>query len=138
MKSARIMFIIASIMTILGGTAHFVGQFASGNEGAESLISAMRSFKIGNGPRAFSFWDVMQSWGIGMGTDLIWIGLLSLVLAGYLSERPGMLRLAAIINGLGTLAFVAMAFLYGIIGPGLIMCLPMAAFFLAAIFSRTR
>jgi hypothetical protein len=138
MKAARIMFIIASVMTILGGTAHFFGQFASGHDGAESLVSAMRSFKMGNGPRAFSFWDVMQSWGIGMGTDLIWIGVLSLLLAGYLSERPGMLRLAAIINGLGTLAFVAMAFLYGIIAPGLIMCLPMAAFFLAAIFSRTR
>jgi hypothetical protein len=132
------MFIIASVLTILGGMLHFFGQFGSGNEGAESLIAAMRSFKIGNGPRAFSFWDIMQAWGAGLGTSFIWIGLLSLVLAGYLAERPGMLRIAAIVNGLGTLAFVAMALLYGILPPALIMCLPMAAFFLAAIFSRTR
>jgi hypothetical protein len=80
----------------------------------------------------------MQSWVSGWGLISSGSELLSLVLAGYLSEQPGMLRLAAIINGLGTLAFVAMALLYGIIGPGLIMCLPMAAFFLAAIFSRSR
>jgi hypothetical protein len=132
------MFMIASVLTILGGVAHFAGQFGSGLEGAESLISAMRSFKLGNGPRAFSFWDVMQAWGIGLGTVLIWIGILSLVLAAYLAERPSMLRIAAIINGAGTLAFVGLALHYGFVGPALINCLPMAAFFLAAIFSRAR
>ena len=137
MKAARTMFMIASILTIAGGALHFFGQFASGHEGAESLIGAMRSFKIGAGARAFSYWDVMQSWGIGMGATLIWIGVLNLVLAGYLAERPGMLRFAAIIDGLGTLAFVATAALFGILGPALIMCLPMVAFFLAAMFSRS-
>ena len=136
MRAAKILFVMASILVILGGVAHFVGQFGGKEEGRVAVIEQMKNYKIPPENGQFSLWDVMQAFDVGLGSSIIWYGILNLVLAGYLAERPAMLRNAALVNAAAMLTFALVVVLYRIFPPAVVMSPSWIVYLLAAIFAQ--
>lgn len=136
MRTAKILFVVASVLVILGGVAHFVGQFGGKDEGRIAVIEEMKNYKIPPGTGQFSLWDVMQAFGVGLGGSILWYGILNLVLAGYLAERPGMLRNAALANAGAMLTFALVVVYYRIFPPAVVMSPSWIVYLLAAILAQ--
>lgn len=136
MRTAKILFVVASVLVILGGVAHFVGQFGGKEEGRIAVIEEMKNYKIPPETGRFSLWDVMQAFGVGLGASIIWYGVLNLVLAGYLAETPAMLRNAALVNAAAMLTFALVVVCYRIFPPAAVMSPSWIAYLAAAIFAQ--
>jgi hypothetical protein len=135
MRKAKILFVVASLLVILGGVLHFVGQFGGKEEGRNVVIEEMKNYKIPPQTGQFSLWDVMQAFGVGLGASIIWYGILNLALADYLAERPAMLRNAALVNAAAMLTFALVVVYYRIFPPAAVMTPSWIAYLLAAIFA---
>ena len=136
MRAAKILFVVASVLVILGGVAHFAGQFRGKEEGRIAVIEEMKNYKVPPETGKFSLWDVMQAFGVGLGASIIWYGVLNLVLAGYLAERPAILRNAALVNAGAMLTFVLPVVYYRIFPPAAVMSPSWILYLVAAVFSQ--
>ncbi len=137
MRTAKILFVVASVLVILGGIAHFVGQFGGKEQGRIQVIEEMKNYKIPPQTGKFSLWDVMQAFGVGLGASIIWYGILNLVLAAYLAEKPAVLRTAALVNAAAMLSFVLEVVYYRIFPPAVIVS-PSWIVYLAAALAAHR
>lgn len=131
-RLAIISFILANLLLIGGGVGHFSGQFGGKESGPPSLVGQMQAAPLSGPPGSASVWDVMQAWGVGMGIELVWVGVLGIVVSSALASRPIALRAAALLNAAGVAALMAAAVYYRIFPPPWMMAPPLVLFLVTA------
>ena len=128
-KVPRVLHAAGSVLFILCGIAHSIGQFAPDPHG-EEIGKRIRTFLIPG--TSFNYWDVMQCWGAGYGAMTLLFGVLLLASRRVSGGDPRMIRTTSLIGALAALAQFAFAVAYKTTPPVYFMVPAGTMFLLAA------
>ena|ERR1043166_1822990 len=100
------------ILFIVTGAAHTLGQFTSGasDPGRRAVEKAMRDFSISG--TSFTYWNVMQCWGVLYGGMTMLFGVLLLSAARSAPGHPRVRRVTAIVGALAAILQAGVSLVY--------------------------
>src|SRR5262245_164619 len=108
-KVPGILHVAGSVLFVLSGIAHFVGQFAPDPHAAE-IAKRIRTFTVPGTP--FNYWNVLQSWGALYGTMTLLFGV-ALLAARYTSGGdPRVIRATSLIGAIAALVQIVFAVIF--------------------------
>lgn len=117
-----------SVLFILCGVAHTIGQFAPDPHAAE-IAKRIKTFTIPG--TSYNYWDVMRGWGAGYGAMTLFFGVVLLVSRRMSGNDPRMIRATSLIGALAALAQFVFAVAYKT-APPLYFMVPAGTLFLLA------
>jgi hypothetical protein len=120
------------ILFILDAIAHSIGQFTSGPSDpvGKGLERTMRGFVISG--TSFTYWNVMQCWGVLYGAMTLLFGILLLVAVRAASSDARVRRATAIVGAIAATAQALVTIAYRTPPPAFFMVPAAVCFALAA------
>ena len=128
-KVPGVLHAAGSVLFILCGIAHTIGQFAPDPHG-EEIGKRIRTFLIPG--TSFNYWDVMQCWGGGYGAMTLLFGVLLLATRRVSGGDPRMIRTTSLIGAIAALAQLGFSVAYKTSAPVYFMVPAGTLFLLAA------
>ena len=127
-KVPGVLHIAGSVLFILCGIAHSIGQFAPDPHSAE-IARRIRTFTVPGTP--FNYWNVMQVWGALYGAMTLLFGVVLLACARASAGDPRVIRATSLIGAIAALVQFVFAVFYKTTPPVFFM-IPAGALFLLA------
>jgi hypothetical protein len=128
--AARRWYLFGSLLWLLTGIAHGVGQFVAGTDAPyRSVTAVMKGYAIV--PGRFTLFDFMQEMGVWVSVLCAFVAVVGFVTARVSGEDPPVLRALALVNVFGGAALSAISFAYGFPPPAIFFLLIALSFALS-------
>jgi hypothetical protein len=127
-KAPGVLHTAGSVLFILCGIAHAIGQFAPDPHSAE-MAKRIRTFTIPG--TTWNYWDVMQVWGALYGAMTVLFGVILLASARASGGDPRVIRTTSLIGAIAALAQFVFVIVYRT-PPPLYFMIPAGSLFLLA------
>lgn len=128
--AAKRWFLFGSLLWLLTGIAHGVGQFVAGQDAAYRRVTAvMKGYAIV--PERFTFFDFMQEMGVWICVLCVFVAVLAFVTAQVSGEDPPALRAFASVHAAGGAVLSAISFAFGFPPPAIFFLLIALSFALS-------